>query len=798
MPLVAPWFRLGGRREVMSRCKGMHRKPGLILSRSRGAFAIAAATMFLTRRSFAQTYWQGSTGDWFNAANWTGGVPGSASTADINNGGTAQIISGSAAAIIEYVGDSAVGTLSQSGGSNTIGSGLCVGNQYGSTGTYILSGTGSLSVDDGEYIGGPDGGLGIFDQSGGTNTISANSLFVGYQDGNGRAGGGTYTLSGGTLAASAQYAGEYVGYMSAGTFIQSGGLNTIDDAHLILGFGRVGSYVLRGAGSLAVTGDEIVGYFGLATFNQSGGTNTIDQALGFGGALVLGDSGTGTYTLSGTGSLSVGGNEYIGDDGAGIFNQSGGTNITNSSLYVGDFTGTYSLSGSGLLSAGTEYVGSDGTGIFNQSGGTNATSGLYVGDGRPSTGTYTLSGTGSLIVTGNEYVGDKANGTLNQTDGTNTINGGNSLYVGYGNFGFSTPTYNLGGTGLLAATGNEYVGYSAAGNFIQSGGGNQTSGLYLGYAATYVGTGVYTLSGTGSLTSTGNEYVGFSGIGTFRQSGGVNLTSELDFGYVSGSVGTYSLSGGTTTVSGSIYVGGSSAGPGGTGTLTVSDSGQLSVAGTMKVYDNGLVNINGGSTTIGGLSICSSGVVNVNSSLFINYGSLASDPISTIVGYLAGGYNNGAWNGAGINSTGAAASAGQSPLYSVGYADGNLDVGTPAGPNQILVMYTLAGDALLDGTVNMTDLLIVAQNYGKTGEDWAGGNFTYDPNGYVGFEDLLMVCQNFNQSLAGSADDALGGSTLPLDARATIASVPEPASIGALAIFGCGLLVRRRRTDLNR
>jgi hypothetical protein len=761
-----------------------------------GKFAVAAAAVFFTRQSFAQDYWQGGTGDWFNAANWAGGVPASGSTADINNGGTAQIMAGSAAARSEYVGDSTMGTLSQSGGSNTIGSALCVGNEYGSTGTYILSGTGSLSVDGGEYIGGPDGGLGIFTQSGGTNTVNGGAFFVGYQAGNELAGGGTYKLSGGTLATSAQFAGEYVGYLSAGTFIQSGGLNTINDAHLTVGDGRVGSYVLSGVGSLAVTGDEIVGYFGLATFNQSGGTNTINQAPGLGGALVLGDSGTGTYTLSGTGSLSVAGNEDIGLGGTGIFNQSGGTNTSNSSLYVGDFTGTYSLSGSGLLSAGTEYVGSGGTGIFNQSGGTNATSGLYVGDGRPSTGTYTLSGTGSLIVTGNEYVGDKANGTLSQTGGTNTINGGNSLYVGYGNFGFSTPTYNLSGTGSLAATGYEYVGYSAAGNFIQSGGGNETSGLYLGYAATYVGTGTYTLIGTGSLTASGNEYVGYSGIGTFLQSGGVNFTSELDLGYGSGSVGTYTQSSGTTTINGGLYVGGSSSGCGGTGLLTVCNSGQLSVAGTMKVYDNGLVNINGGSTTIGGLSICADGVVNVNSSLVINYGSPANDPISSIVSYLQSGFNFGTWTGTGIDSTNAAASVGQSPLFAVGYADGNTDVGTSAGPNQILVMYTLAGDALLDGTVNMTDLLIVAQNYHKTGEDWAGGNFTYDQNGYVGFEDLLIVAQNFNQILTPEGDSliSIGGNVEPLAVK-----VPEPSAMALTTVAAAGLLARRRRRiHLNR
>ena len=46
-------------------------------------------------------------------------------------------------------------------------------------------------------------------------------------------------------------------------------------------------------------------------------------------------------------------------------------------LYLGynaGASGTYTLSGSGLLSAWTQYVGYSGTGNFTQTGGTNASS----------------------------------------------------------------------------------------------------------------------------------------------------------------------------------------------------------------------------------------------------------------------------------------------------------------------------------------------------------------------------------------------------------------------------------------
>lgn len=57
----------------------------------------------------------------------------------------------------------------------------------------------------------------------------------------------------------------------------------------------------------------------------------------------------------------------------------------------------------------------------------------------------------------------------------------------------------------------------------------------------------------------------------------------------------------------------------------------------------------------------------------------------------------------------------------------------------------LAGDANRDGTVGFEDLLIVAQNYGQAGRVFSQGNFNYD--GVVGFDDLLILGQNYGQTL---------------------------------------------------
>ena len=82
------------------------------------------------------------------------------------------------------------------------------------------------------------------------------------------------------------------------------------------------------------------------------------------------------------------------------------------------------------------------------------------------------------------------------------------------------------------------------------------------------------------------------------------------------------------------------------------------------------------------------------------------------------------------------------------------------------------GDANSDGVVNFTDLLILAQNYGKSGgASLFQGDFNDD--GSVGFDDLLTPAQHYGEGPAGAAS-----------------AVPEPTCAAAL---GLGSLVAARR-----
>jgi hypothetical protein len=56
----------------------------------------------------------------------------------------------------------------------------------------------------------------------------------------------------------------------------------------------------------------------------------------------------------------------------------------------------------------------------------------------------------------------------------------------------------------------------------------------------------------------------------------------------------------------------------------------------------------------------------------------------------------------------------------------------------------LPGDANGDRKVDFSDLLILAQNYGKTGQSFATGDFNGD--GVVGFPDLLILAQNYGRT----------------------------------------------------
>jgi hypothetical protein len=441
------------------------------------------------------------------------------------------------------------------------------------------------------------------------------------------------------------------------------------------------------------------------------------------------------------------------------------------------------------LNANDEQVGVSGTGTFTQTGGTHTVAGTFSdGANSGAVGVFNLSG-GNLTIA-DEYVGFTGIGTFIQTGGTNTITGSNGGLFRLGRDAGSQGYYTL-SAGTLNAN-DEQVGVSGTGTFTQTGGTHTVAGTFAA-GENSGSTGVFNLSG-GTL-SVADEYVGYAGAGTFVQTGGANTTGVLDVGNSAGSSGNYTLSAGATNATGSAFVGGSSGGAGGAGTLTVSKTGQLTVAGTLEVYNSGQVNINGGRSTVGGLSIATGGVVNGNSALFINYGR-GSDPVAMIRDYLIDGRNGGAWNGVGGINSSAAALPANNAHYGLGYADGADGIVVGLSSGQIEIKYTLLGDTDLNGAVTGSDFTALAGNLGKSGVGWDKGDFLY--TGAVTGSDFTALSQNLGKSTSGADVILPAADYAAIDAFAAanglMADVPEPATIGLFALSIAGMLGRRRRS----
>jgi hypothetical protein len=725
----------------------------------------------------AQDFWNVGSGDWSVAGNWSpANVPA--------NGDTVYIVTTDGSTpTINYDATDPTVTLSA----------LSVNNSGGGFDTLALETDGILLSTNSETIGST--GAAAIVQTAGINY--AGTLNLDY--------GGGYTLcASGTLSVAGS---TFVDF--GATFTQNGGLDSVGSSLLVSSQpGSSGSYSLSG-GTLASGFGEFVGDAGTASFTQTGGANS---AAILEIAFVAGSSAS--YSLATGASLSIANTEGIGYSGSASFVQSGGAS-TAGTVFVATnagATGYYCQSGGTLLS-GRQYIGDGGSGAFVQTGGTNTLqsgNALYVGYLAGATGSYALSNTAALTVSGGEFVGYGSNGgaygTFIQNGGTNSI--GANLAVASN--AASNGSYIL-QSGTLTLTGGssvEDIGMSGTATFAQSGGLNNLTGA--------------------------GEYIGVlnKSSGTYWQSGGINMlqgnSSNLCLGYDAGATGAYNLSGGTLTAA-NVYVGGTPTVAGGTGVLSVSGTGQLTTSGNLMLYNtpgssvqisggfvsansatlngpylqsggsaqfshitgSGVVSILGGQTNltagggtsqIAGLNISGTGRLDIaNNTLVINYGS-GPDPAATIATFLDSGYDGGAWNGYGMFSSTAAARA---PLLSVGYLDSSDPGGTP---NEVVIKLTLAGDANMDGTVNFTDLLAVAQHFNTTGNDWAQGNFTYNGAGLVTFADVLIVAQNFGQTLSA---------VLSSHVQTEAVKVPEPGSAALLAASAAGLLARRRRRKVE-
>jgi hypothetical protein len=93
-----------------------------------------------------------------------------------------------------------------------------------------------------------------------------------------------------------------------------------------------------------------------------------------------------------------------------------------------------------------------------------------------------------------------------------------------------------------------------------------------------------------------------------------------------------------------------------------------------------------------------------------------------------------------------------------------------------------SGDANRDNKVDSADFNLLALNFGGTGKTWDQGDFNDSADGKVDSADFNLLALNFGQSRPAPA------------AAAAVSAVPEPASLGLLAVSALGMFALRRRS----
>ncbi len=333
------------------------------------------------------------------------GVVNLGSNALITNDPGSGITGGSLLAASHYVGSSGTGMFTQSGGTNSLSSGLYLGYNPTDVGTYKLNG-GLLSPTS--LFAGVVG-AGTITQTGGTDSVS---LFV--TVGNSAGGAGTYSLGGGLLTA--QY--ETVAYAGSGTIAQSGGTNSVSTLSLATIAGAAGAYNLAG-GLLELNG--LIEGAGASAFNFTGGIFTPGASFSTNVPIALAAAGSGSvfntqgYTLTLAGPLSgPGGFQKIG---------TGALVLAASNSY----TGTTVISGGtldvdGTISGGSVQVNIGTTlGVFGAVNGTVMLGGGLLAASSGEIALGALSGSGGTVT--NEDTGSLATLTLGGLNTTTSFSG---------------------------------------------------------------------------------------------------------------------------------------------------------------------------------------------------------------------------------------------------------------------------------------------------------------------------------------------------------------------------------------
>ena len=713
----------------------------------------------------------------------------------------------------------------------TVTENIYVGDVVGTTGNIVVRGAGTVLSN----TGGESGRFGVGNFGTGSlmitegGVVNAERLFSSRQ-----AGSSSSVIidgAGSTLHATFQAS---FGSFALGTVIVRNGGSIVADRIFNLGNNPAGNGVLTvtGEGSSVTAFNPAIGALGTGTMTVADGataeftTHVPPGGANIGLSIASGANSTGTLDIRTGGAVTVVGDSSTGDEGQlviGEANNANGTLIIQSGGSL-DLTGTV-FAGAVANSTGTATVtGADSTLTVGNMifGGGSATGGRgdlnVTAGGRVSAENATFaqdpqSSSTIVVDAGTLAIADQFVLAL-ESSGNLTIRNGGAMTVGGNAFVSIVP----GVTGNITVTGSG-SSLAVTDQFQLGGAGPDTGGtatLTVSNGATASAGDLLILFSGGSLNIDGGTVnaggVFDADLGTntgpivIGTGGTLNVLGAVDAGHTgvisgAGSInksgtalqllgGDNSYSGGTTVSGGTVLV--SHPRALGTGPVTINATGDVTLDPDLtQAARFSSLNMAGGANPTGTMDVTDGKLIITNGDL----GTVSNGTFTGIARLLQSGYNAGAWDGKGIMTSEtepAGRSIGVARAQDIGLAGGEFG-GVPVAAGDVLVAFTLAGDADLDGTVDFDDLARLAQSYNTTDKFWFQGDFTYD--GDVDFDDLALMAQNYNQSLPTAAAIAAIASAAPsfqADLARAFAQVPEPAALALTALAAAVLLPRRR------
>jgi fibronectin-binding autotransporter adhesin len=624
-------------------------------------------------------------------------------------------------AIVIGTGTGTLGSFTQSAFTTVTSTGFVIVGRRGATATYTMNGgilnqqgTTGLQVGDGDSLG-ISTTSGTFTQAAGTVNLASN-LQLGRRNGT-----GVYTMNSGALN------------LSAGSIILGGSES---------GTGAAG--LMNGNGTLNLNGGDITITGGNANIGNT--SSSVTPTVGTTGLMTMT---AGTFTLNGSAAVLAVGN---GLNANGTFNQSGGTTTVNplttstSTISIGrnSSTGTYNLSGTGILSCRFINIGA-GNGALNISGNSQLTADTVTIDSTSTANTRTMSISGGTV-----NITNFNNGTTNGIGGLTrsvAITGGTTNVTTL--TGGANVTYNIsaGTNTFTTANLSGSANNTLPSTFNLPGGTNRINNLTTNTSTLFISGGTNTIASgafPGILTLSSNS--------TLRTANTISLASTITMGNVSLDVtnNSFSLTGPITSAA----------------------------ARTLSKIGAGTLNISGTQTHVTGSAITNSaggGVLNLNANggpnlaVNANSGTTSFGVAQTL---KAIGVNGGTLNLDANASVGALSLAGSPQNYGLTY--GSLASSAAIKSNVYfsgtgIVTVGTAGDYNHSGEVEAGDYLIWRKNSAAYG-DSAGYN---------------LWRQNFgNVTVPGAGSGLFSGNQ----------TVPEPGTlllmvVGVLLACGC----RRRR-----